>query len=130
MRALAAILVAAAVAYAVFRYYFQKMPTMDEGTAPTQAITLTGVRNDLLQIAQAERAYIALNSNCVSLDELISSNSLSVPRTGRDGYAYSVECSAAGEFKVTARHSPRPAGSRIRYPNLAVDSNMQVAEIN
>jgi len=129
MRALAAILVAAAVAYAVFHYYFQKMPSPDEGTAPTQAITLTGVRNDLLQIAQAEHAYIALNSNCVSLDELISSNALSVLRTGRDGYNYSVECSSGGEFKITARHSPAPAGSPIRYPNLAIDSNMQIAEI-
>ena len=44
MKALATILVAAAVAYAVFDYYFQKMPTTNEGTAPTQAITLTGVR--------------------------------------------------------------------------------------
>jgi len=130
MKALAAILVAAAVVYAVFHYYFQKMPTTDEGTAPTQAITLTGVRNDLLQIAQAERAYIALNSNCASLDELISSNSLSVPRTGRDGYTYSVACSAGAEFKATARHSPAPAGSPIRYPNFSSDSNMQIAEIN
>jgi len=130
MKALAAILVAAAVVYAVFHYYFQKMPTTDEGTAPTQAITLTGVRNDLLQIAQAERSYIALNSNCASLDGLISSNSLSVPRNGRDGYTYSVECSAAAEFKVTARHALAPAGSPIRYPSLAIDSNMQIAEIN
>jgi len=129
MRALAAILVAAAAAYAVFHYYFQKMPTTDEGTAPTQAITLTGVRNDLLQIAQAERAYIALNSNCASLDELISSNSLSVPRTERDGYTYSVECSGA-DFKVSARHQPAPTGSPIRYPNLTVDANLQISDIN
>ena len=130
MKALAAILVSAAVAYTVFHYYFQRMPVTDESTAPTQAITLTGVRNDLLQIAQAERAYIALNSNCVSLDELISSNSPSIPRTGRDGYTYSVECSAGAEFKVAARHAPAPPGSPIRYPNLAVDANMQVSEIN
>lgn len=130
MKALAAILVAAAMAYAIFHYSFKKMPATDEGTAPTQAISLTGVRSDLLQIAQAERAYIALNSNCVSLDELISSNSLSVPRTGRDGYTYAIECSAGGQFKATARHPSAPEGSPIRYPNLAIDSNMQVAEIN
>ena len=129
MKALAAILVAAAVAYAVFHYYFQKMPTTDEGTAPTQAISLTGVRMDLLQIAQAERSYIALNSRCASLDELVSSSALSVPRTGRDGYIYSVECSGQ-QFTASARHQPAPAGSSIRYPNLAVDDNMQVNEIN
>lgn len=130
MKALAVILIAVAVAFAAFHFYFQKMPTTDEGTAPTQAISLTGVRMDLLQIAQAERSYIALNSRCASLDELVSSSALSVPRSGRDGYAYSVECSAGAEFKVTARHEPAPPSSPIRYPNLAVDTNMQVSEIN
>ncbi len=129
MRGLAVILVAAAVLFGVYHYYFKKMPTTDEGTAPTQAISLTGVRSDLLQIAQAERGYIALNGHCVSLDELISSNSLSVPRPGRDGYSYSVECSG-GEFTASARHLPAPEGSPIRYPNLAVDAHMQINEIN
>jgi len=112
-----------------YLFYLKKMPSTDQGTAPTQAISLTGVRSDLLQIAQAERTYIATNGNCASLDELISSNSLSVPRTGRDGYFYSVECSGGG-FTATARHSPAPAGSPIRYPNLAIDANMQVGEVN
>lgn len=129
MKALAAVLVAAAVVYGIFHYYFRKMPTTDEGTAPTQAISLTGVRMDLLQIAQAERSYIALNSRCAPLDELVSSSTLSVPRSGRDGYTYSVECFGA-DFKVSARHEPAPGGSRIRYPNLAVDTNMQVSEVN
>lgn len=129
MKVLATILVAAAVVYAVFHYYFQKMPTTDEGTAPTQAITLTGVRADLLQIATAERAFIALNSRCAPLDELASSSDLPVPRTGRDGYTYSVQCSGE-QFAVSARHQPAPAGSSIRYPNLSVDDNMQVNEIN
>ena len=129
MRGLAGVLVGAALLLGVYYFYLKKMPTTDEGTAPTQAISLTGVRSDLLQIAQAERTYIATNGHCASLDELISSNSLSVPRTGRDGYLYSVECSG-GEFTASARHLPAPAGSPIRYPNLAIDANMQVGEIN
>lgn len=128
MRGLAVILVAAAVLLGAFHYYFKKMPATDEGTAPTQAISLTGVRSDLLQIAQAERSYIALNGHCVSLNELISSNSLSMSRTERDRYIYSVECSGT-EFTVSARHSPAPQGSPIRYPNLAIDAKMQVREI-
>ncbi|OLC96904.1 MAG: hypothetical protein DMG35_16525 [Acidobacteria bacterium] len=129
MRGLAVILVAAAVLFGVYHYYFKKMPVTDEGTAPTQAISLTGVRSDLLQIAQAERGYIALNGHCASLDELISTNSLSVPRTGRDGYTYAVECSG-GEFTASARHLPAPEGSPIRYPNLAIDAHMQIGEID
>ncbi len=105
------------------------MPTTDVGTAPTQAISLTGVRSDLLQIAQAERVYIATNGHCASPEELISSNSLTMARTERDGYTYTVECSG-GEFTAAARHLPAPAGSPIRYPNLAIDSNMRVHELN
>ena len=129
MRGLAVILVAAAVLFGVYHYYFKKMPVTDEGTAPTQAISLTGVRSDLLQIAQAERGYIALNGHCASLDELISTNSLSVPRTGRDGYTYAVECSG-GEFTASARHLPAPEGSPIHYPNLAIAAHMQIGEID
>ena len=129
MKALVTILIAAAVVYAILHYYFQKMPATDEGTAPTQAISLTGVRMDLLQIAEAERSFIALNSRCAPLDELASSSDLPVPRTGRDGYTYSVDCSGA-QFTVRARHQPAPQGSPIRYPNLAVDDNMRVSEIN
>ena len=129
MRPLIALLVAAAAAFAIYHYYFKSMPSTDPGTAPTQAISLTGVRSDLLQIAQAERTYIATNGRCASLSELISSNTLSIPRTEREGYTYSVDCSG-NDFTATAKHLPAPAGSPIRYPNLAIDSNMQVGEIN
>jgi hypothetical protein len=110
-------------------FYLKKLPTTDSGTAATQAISLTGVRSDLLQIAQAERAYVASNGSCVALPELISSNTLVMTRTERDGYSYSVECSNT-EFNATAHHAPAPAGSPIRYPNLAIDQNMQVREVN
>ena len=129
MRALVAILVSCALFFGVYHYYFKKMPVTDQGTAPTQAISLTGVRGDLLQIAQAERGYIAQNGHCTPLGELISSNSLAMSRLERDGYTYSVECSG-GDFSVTARHAPAAAGSPIRYPTLAIDQNMSVREVN
>ena len=129
MRALVAILVATGLLFGVYHYYFKKMPSTDEGTAPTQAISLTGVRTDLLQIAQAERAYIALNGQCAPLELLTSSNSLAMSRPERDGYSYSIECSG-GDFSVAARHAPAPAGSPIRYPTLAIDQSMQVHEVN
>ena len=129
MRALAGVLVVAAVLLGMYYFFMKKMLTTDEGTAPTQAISLTGVRSDLLQIAQAERSYMATNGHCISLGELISSNSLSMSRTERDGYSYSVECSG-GDFTATAQHAPAPAGSPIRYPNLAIDATMQVREVH
>ncbi len=128
MRALAGLLVFAGLALGIYYFYLKKMPTTDEGTAPTQAISLTGVRSDLLQIAQAERGNIALNSKCLSLDELISSGAMSVSRKERDGYTYEVSCSGA-DFQVIAEHPPALAGSGIRFPKLAIDANMQIQEV-
>lgn len=129
MRSLVGVLVGAALLFVVYRFYLKDMPTTDKGTAPTQAISLTAVRADLLQIAQAERGYIATNGHCGSLDELLSSNTISLARSERDGYSYAVECSC-GDFTATARHLPAPAGSPIRYPSLAIGSDMQVREID
>jgi hypothetical protein len=125
---LAGVLVGVALIFVVYHFYLKAVPTTDSGTATTQAISLTGVRTDLLQIADAEHGYIATNGHCVSLPELISSNSISMTRTEREGYSYSIECNG-GDFTATARHLPAPAGSPIRYPNLAIDSGMQVREI-
>jgi hypothetical protein len=129
MRALAGLLAALALAAGVYYFYIKKMPTTDQGTAATQAISLTGVRSDLLQIAQAERGEIALNSKCASLDELISSGSLTMTKKERDGYRYDVSCLGT-DFEVVAEHAaPPPAGSGIRYPKLAIDGSMQVREV-
>jgi hypothetical protein len=125
---LAGLLVGVALIFVVYHFYLKSMPATDSGTAPTQAISLTGVRTDLLQIADAEHGYIATNGHCATLPELISSNSISMTRTEREGYSYAIECNG-GDFTATARHLPAPAGSPIRYPNLAIDSGMQVREI-
>src|SRR5215469_6627510 len=121
MRALAMVLVAAAILYGVYEVYLKKMPTTDAGTAPTQAISLTGVRSDLLQIAQAERSN-------ASLDELISSGAITMNKRERDGYTYQLNCTGS-DFQVIAEHPPAPQGSGIRFPKLAIDATLQVQEI-
>jgi hypothetical protein len=128
MKALAVLVVAAALLGGIYYFYLKKMPSSDEGTAPTQAISLTGVRGDLLQIAQVERNYITTNGRCASLDELISTSSVTMSRPERDGYVYTIDCSGQ-DYSVTARHAPAPAGSPIRYPTLMIDSMMQVREV-
>ena len=129
MRALASLLVVAALLFGVYYFYLKKMPMTEGGTAATQQISLTGVSSDLLQIAEAERVYVSMNGHCVSLEQLISSHGISMDRTARDGYSYSVECSG-GDFTVTAHHAQAPAGSPIRYPNLAIDAAMHLRETN
>src|SRR6202035_3149260 len=105
MRVLALLLVFSGLLLGAYVFYLKKLPTTDSGTASTQAISLTGVRSDLLQIAQAERANIASNGSCAPLADLISSNMLTMTRTARDGYSYSVECSGP-EFNAVGRHAP------------------------
>jgi hypothetical protein len=129
MRALALLLVSAAALFGAYELYLKKMPTTDAGTASTQAVSLIGVRSDLLQIAQAERGNMALTSHCISLPELVSSGSLAMEKPGRDGYTYDITCSEGVEFQATARHDPAPPGSPIRYPILAIDSNMAIREL-
>jgi hypothetical protein len=128
MKPLVGVLVTAGFLFGVYLLYLKRIPTVAEGTASTQAISLTGVRMDLLQIAKAERNSISVDGRCSSLDELLSSGSMSLSRTERDGYSYSVDCSG-NDFTVTARHAPAPAGSPIRYPNYAMDQSMQVREL-
>lgn len=129
MKQLVALLVALVVAGGVYYFSLKKMPTTDAGTASTQAISLTGVRMDLNQIAQAERVYFAASGKCASLDELSSSGTMNLTRTERDGYTYEVRCGEGQEFGVIAHHAPAPADSPIRYPVLAIDHNMQIGEV-
>jgi hypothetical protein len=129
MKAFVGILIAALISGGIYFFYFRSMPTSDAGTAPTQAISLTGVRMDLLQIANAERAYLASNGHCGSLDDLSSSGTMNFSRTQRDGYTYEVRCGEGNDFAVLANHAPAPADSPIRYPILAIDQNLQVGEV-
>jgi hypothetical protein len=128
MKSLVGLLVTAGLLFGIYVLYLKRVPTAAEGTAPTQAISLSGVQMDLLQIAKAEHNIIAVDGHCASLEDLISSGSMSLSRPERDGYAYSVDCSG-NDFTVTARHAPAPAGSPIRYPSYAMDQSMQVREL-
>src|SRR5258708_20691119 len=128
MRALLLLLVVAAIVGGIYFYSIKKMPTTDAGTAPTQAISLTGVRMDLTQIAQAERTYIASNGHCVALDELSSSGTVNFARTERQGYTYEIGCGDRVDFAVSAHHAPAPADSPIRYPILTIDPDMQLGQ--
>lgn len=128
MKIFVSLLVGVGFLWGVYLLFVKKMPTAAEGTASTQAISISGVRTDLLQIANAERISIGVEGHCISMEELLASGSMSMSRPERDGYTYSVECSG-NDFTATAQHAAAPAGSLIRYPNLMVDQSMQVREV-
>jgi len=131
MRSLIGLVLAAGIALGVY-YFYLKQAAPAPGQVVTQAISTVGVEMDLNAIAQAERMYQAQNGSYASLDQLLSSGTMNLARTSRDGYTYTVDTSPAG-FTVTARHPdvPAPAGvTPPHYPVISVDQNMQVQQSN
>jgi len=121
MRSMIGLLVVALIAVLVYKFYFSKMQESGAAT-PAQTIDVVGVKNDLLGIAQAERAYQAEHGSYASLGELTSSGALTMKRTSRDGYTYEVETSASG-FRATAHC---PGATNPGCTNWAVDQSMEV----
>jgi hypothetical protein len=116
---LVGLLVVAAIAMLVYKYYLS--PAQSPGVAtPVQTIDAVGVQNDLLRIAQAERAYQAEHGKYASMDELTSSGAMEMRKAGRAGYTYEVEASD-DSFRATAQ-----CGDVQGCQNYAVDQNMMV----
>jgi hypothetical protein len=116
----AALLVGALVGLFVYRSSLTQSQVTGAAT-PAQTINIIGIKNDLLSIAEAERAYQAENSSVASLDELVSSGEMSMKKSGRDGYTYEIEPSGEG-FRVIARCSAAVAGCT----NYTIDQTMEI----
>ena len=90
---------------------------------PMEAATLTGVKTDLLAIANAERGYQATEGKYASLDELTSGNYLTI-KGERPPYIYAVELTSSG-FRATATRTTKGAPAE-----LWVTEDMQVQAPN
>jgi hypothetical protein len=112
--------------------FFLKQAAPGPGMVATQAISVTGVKNDLISIAQAERMYFVQNGSYTDLATLASSGTMNITRTSRDGYTYSVETSGNG-FIATARYTAppfeMPAGvAPPHFPTFTVNQSMEVQQ--
>jgi hypothetical protein len=114
------------IVLAVGMYIYSKQAQSSSAPAgansPKAAINITGVRSDLIAIASAERRYFASEGKYASLDELISSNYITVARQ-RPPYTYEVETISSG-FRVVATRSGPDDGSGTPA-QLSVDENME-----
>jgi len=120
------LLVVALIAVLMYKLYFSKLQSSGTGAGtPTQTIDVVGVKNDLLGIAQAERAYQAEHGSYASLDELTSSGALTMKRTSRDGYTYDVE-TLASTFRAVAHC---PATTNPGCTSWAIDQTMEVQPV-
>jgi len=118
---LVGLIVVAAIAGLIYKN--NASPTGANGGATAiSAITSVGVENDLIQIAQAERAYEAEHGSYAPLDELTLSDAMSVHKSGRDGYKYESVLSANG-FRIIARCS---TFARSGCRDYFVDETMEV----
>lgn len=116
---LSVVIVLAAGMYIYMRQ--AQSPSAGAGTNnPKAAINITAVRGDLMTIAQAERGYFALEGKYASLDELISSRSLSIAPQ-RPPYSYAVETSGDGFQVVATRNGEDNSGAPVQ---ISVDENM------
>lgn len=111
------------IALAVGAYIYSKQATtgLPSGAAsPKAAIDLTGVKNDLLAIAQAEKRYQAMNGKYGSLSELRENGDTNVADS-RGPYSYSVDTNE-NSFVVRAQYS----GPDATMPRVVtIDQNLQ-----
>jgi hypothetical protein len=118
---LVSILVVALIAGLVYKFYFAQSQSAGAGT-PAQTINVVGVQNDLIAIAQAERAYQTEHNSYGSMDDLVSSGAMTMKKAGRDGYIYNASAST-DNFVVTATC---PAATNPGCTNYTIDQNMEV----
>lgn len=116
------ILVVAAIAGLIYKYYLSRGGEAAPLAHPTQTIDVVGVKNDLLGIAQAERIYQTEHNSYGSLDDLVSSGAMALKKTGRDGYTYEAETSSDG-FRIVAHC---PSATVPGCVNYAIDQTMEI----
>ena len=87
---------------------------------PRAAINITAVRSDLISIATTERRYYATEGKYASLDELISSNYITIAHQ-RPPYTYEIQISSTGFRAVASRSGDDASGTPAQ---LSVDENM------
>lgn len=122
------IVFALAIGLTIYRSYFtgsgSPSGSVTMGTNnPRAAADISGVKNDLSVMAQAERAYMALNGKYVTLEELQSEGHISIDPKGRLGYTYSMEING-NQFVITAKYS----GPATGMPELSIDETMQISQ--
>jgi hypothetical protein len=133
MKSVISLMVTAALSLGIYMY-FLKQAAPGPGMVVTQQINLTGVQNDLVAIAQAERMYYVQNGAYADLTTLATTGTMNITRTSRDGYTYTVEPSGEN-FTVTATYTappiPVPAGvTPPHWPTMTIDQTMEVHQID
>lgn len=90
--------------------------------SPQEKIDVAGIRMALLEIAQAERNYVAAHGTYGTLEQLRAEGAPALG-TDRRGYTFHLDLNGSQAFTATARPAdPNKAG----WPTLAIDASMQI----
>jgi Tfp pilus assembly protein PilE len=133
MKGMIGLLVTAAIGLGIYMYTL-KQAAPEKGMVVTQNISIVGVKNDLVAIAQAERMYYTQNGSYADLTTLASSGTMNITRTSRDGYTYAVD-SSGNAFTVTATYTAPPMDNPAHvtpphFPTYTIDQTMEVHQID
>jgi hypothetical protein len=133
MKGLVGLLVTAAIGLGIYLYTL-KQAAPAPGMVVTQNISVVGVKNDLVAIAQAERLYYTQNGSYADLPTLTSTGTMNLTRTSRDGYTYSVDTSGS-IFTVTATYTAPPVDNPAgvtppHFPTFTIDQTMEVHQVD
>ncbi len=115
------VVIVLAIGVYVYSQQLQSSSAPAGANTPKAAINITGVRSDLISIATAERRYFVSEGKHVSLDELISTNSITVARQ-RPPYTYEVQIGSGGFRVVAIRSGDNTSGTPAQ---ISVDENME-----
>ncbi len=101
------------LAIGMYIYSLQvKTLTPNAGATNAQEVpTITGVKNDLIAIANAERGYLASQGKYASLDELTSGNYITI-KGDRPPYIYNVE-PGENTFRATATRTTKGSPAQL-----------------
>jgi Tfp pilus assembly protein PilE len=133
MKGLVSLLAVAAVSMGIYLWSL-KQAAPGQGMVVTQNISVVGVKNDLIAIAQAERMYYTQNGAYTDLSTLSSSGTMNIARTNRDGYTYAAVASGEG-FTVTATYTAPPVSNPANvtpphFPTYTIDQTMEVHQVD
>ena len=119
MFGLLATLIALATAAYIYSKNAQRFTAPSPGGSLVSAPVMTGVKKDLMVIANAERSYMVQQGKYGSLEDLISGQYTTINKE-RPPYTYSVEITDSGFQATATRSSP---GSPAQ---LWIDQSMQI----
>jgi hypothetical protein len=108
------------VGVGLYFYSAQLEQIVPAASAPATAISVTGVRNDLLAMANAEKRYLATHPKYANLDELRTDGDIHVP--SRPDFTYFIDADS-DRFTISATYT----GTDPKAPRrIMVDDTMSI----